>query len=141
VNSILLYHWSHVLKAVMLLLSLLLLLRGHNEPGGGFVGGLLVATAFILHALAQNVATARRAVPVSPKTLIASGLVTALASGLVGVAMGKPYLTGEWGTFVLPLTGKITLGTPLLFDVGVYLVVAGVVLAIAFAMMERTDAD
>lgn len=125
----------------MLLLSLLLLLRGHNEPGGGFVGGLLVATAFILHALAQNVTAARRAVPVSPKALIASGLAVALFSGLVGLAAGKPYLTGEWATFVLPLTGKVTLGTPLLFDVGVYLVVAGVVLAIAFAMMESNHAD
>lgn len=140
-NSILLYHWAHVLKAIMLLLSLLLLLRGHNEPGGGFVGGLVVATAFILHALSQNVTAARRAVPVSPKTLIAGGLAVALASGLAGVFEGKPYFTGEWATFVLPVTGEVTLGTPLLFDVGVYLVVAGVVLSIAFAMLEDKHAD
>lgn len=140
-NSILLYHWAHVLKAVMLLLSLLLLFRGHNEPGGGFVGGLVVATAFILHALAQNVAAARRAMPASPKTLVATGLGVALSSGLVGVVGGKPYLTGEWATFAMPVLGKVTFGTPLLFDVGVYLVVAGVVLAIAFAMLEDDHAD
>ena len=140
-NSILLYHWAHVLKAVMLLLSLMLLLRGHNEPGGGFVGGLLVATAFILQALAQDVASARSAVPVSPRNLIAGGLGIALASGLLGVLGGRPYLTGEWATFNLPVAGEVFLGTPLLFDVGVYLVVAGVVLAIAFAMMEDRHAD
>lgn len=140
-QSILLYHWAHVLKAVMLLLSVLLLLRGHNEPGGGFVGGLLVATAFILQALAQDVASARQAVPVTPRNLIAGGLGIALASGLLGVFTGHPFLTGEWATYELPVAGKVVLGTPLLFDVGVYLVVAGVVLAIAFAMMEDTHAD
>lgn len=125
----------------MLLLSLLLLLRGHNEPGGGFVGGLVVATAFILHALAHNAVAARRAMPVSPQALIAGGLGIALASGVIGAVSGKPYLTGAWGDFDLPLAGKVTLGSPLLFDVGVYLVVAGVVLTIAFAMLEKQHAD
>jgi multicomponent Na+:H+ antiporter subunit B len=136
-NSILLYHWAHVLKAIMLLLALLLLLSGHNEPGGGFVAGLLVATAFILQALSQDVTAARSAVPVSPKALIAGGLGVALASGLVG----RPFFTGEWATVALPLIGEVTLGSPLLFDIGVHLVVAGVVLAIAFAMLESDHAD
>lgn len=140
-NSILLYYWANVLKAIMLLLSLLLLLRGHNEPGGGFVGGLVVATAFILHALAQNVSAARRAVPVSPESLIAGGLGVALASGVAGVLDGRPFLAGVWRTIEAPLLGPVTLGTPLLFDVGVYLVVAGVVLKIAFAMLECDHAD
>lgn len=140
-NSILLYYWAHVLKAVMLLLSVLWLLGGHNEPGGGFVGGLMAATAFILHALALNVKASRRAVPFTPKTMIAMGLGFALSSGLAGVLMGSPFLTGEWGSVVLPVTGKLTLGTPLLFDMGVYFVVAGVVLSIVFAMLESNHAD
>ena len=139
-NSVLLRNWTPALKAVMLLISVLLLLRGHNEPGGGFVGGLVAATAFTLHALAQNVASARRAAKVSPRTLMGAGLGVALVSGLPGLTQGKPFLTGVWGNVELPLAGKVTLGTPLLFDLGVYLVVAGVVLAIVFAMLEADDA-
>lgn len=140
-NSILLLRWTTVLKAIMLLLSVLLLLRGHNEPGGGFVGGLLAAMSFVLQALAQDVAAARRAVPVTPEGMIAGGLGIALASGLSALVVGRPYLAGEWVSFYLPITGKTTLGTPLLFDVGVYFVVAGVVLTIAFAMLEQEHAD
>lgn len=140
-NSALLYNWSHVLKAIMLLLSVLLLLHGHNEPGGGFVGGLLAATAFTLHALAQNVASARRAVKIHPESMIAVGLGTALVSGLPGIWNRAPFLTGEWFSFVLPPFGNVTVGTPLVFDLGVYLVVAGVVLCITFAMLERYHAD
>ncbi|MCF6285713.1 MAG: Na+/H+ antiporter subunit B [Candidatus Hydrogenedentes bacterium] len=125
----------------MLLLSVLLLLRGHNEPGGGFVGGLLAATAFTLHALAQDVNAARRAVHVSPQLLIAAGLGIALLSGFPGVLQGDPFLTGLWGSFHLPAVGELTLGTPLLFDVGVYLVVVGVVLTITFAILESYHAD
>jgi len=141
VNSILLYNWAHVLKAVMLLLSLLLLLKGHNEPGGGFVGGLVAGTAFILHALAQDVKSAREAIPLSPQSLISLGLMFALGSGLFGVFRGRPFLTGEWETYHLPVIGQLTLGTPLLFDAGVYFVVAGIVLLITFAILESNDAD
>ncbi len=140
-NSTLLYNWSHVLKAIMLLLSVLLLLHGHNEPGGGFVGGLLAATAFTLHALAQDVASARRAVRFPPETIMAVGLGIALLSGFFGAFQQEPFLTGKWITLELPLAGELTLGSPLLFDLGVYLVVAGVVLSITFAMLESQHAD
>ena len=140
-NSAFLYNWSHVLKAIMLLLSVLLLLYGHNEPGGGFVGGLVAATAFTLHALAQDVASARRAVKIAPETMIAFGLGVALLAGIIGPLNHNPVLTGEWITVSMPLLGDVTLGTPLLFDLGVYLVVAGVVLCITFAMLERHHAD
>lgn len=139
-NSVLLRNWTPLLKAVMLLISVLLLLRGHNEPGGGFVGGLVAATAFTLHALAFNVGLARRSARVSPRTLMASGLLIALLSGVPGLWNGMPYLTGIWGTPEIPWLGEVTLGTPLLFDVGVYLVVAGVVLAMVFALLEDYDA-
>ena len=139
-NSALLRNWTPLLKAVMLLISVLLLLRGHNEPGGGFVGGLVAATAFTVHALAYNVNAARRSARVSPRTLMASGLLVALVSGLPGLWQGKPFLTGVWGTPNIPYLGEVTLGTPLLFDLGVFLVVAGVVMAMVFALMEDYDA-
>lgn len=139
-NSTLLYYWSHIIKAIMLLLSVLLLLHGHNEPGGGFVGGLLAATAFILHALARNVASARRAIHIPPESMIALGLATSLMSGMVSIWFGRPFLTGEWGEVTFPLLGEVKIGTPLVFDLGVYLVVAGVVLSITFSMLEKRHA-
>jgi multicomponent Na+:H+ antiporter subunit B len=139
-NSALLRNWTPLLKAVMLLISVLLLLSGHNEPGGGFVGGLVAATAFTVHALAYNVNAARRSARLSPRTLMGSGLLIALLSGLPGLLRGKPFLTGVWGIPNIPYLGEVTLGTPLVFDLGVYLVVAGVVMAMVFALMEDYDA-
>jgi multicomponent Na+:H+ antiporter subunit A len=121
------------LLPLMLVLALFLLLRGHNDPGGGFVGGLVVACGFGLYALALGVEQGRRALRVAPRTLIAAGLGTALVSGLFGLAGGRPFMAALWPG-ALPVVGK--LGTPLLFDFGVLLVVAGVALAMLFALLE-----
>jgi multicomponent Na+:H+ antiporter subunit B len=126
---------TRLLLPLMLLFSLFLLVRGHNEPGGGFVGGLAAATAFALVLLSEGLATARRLVRFEPLALVAAGLLVALASGLPSLLAGQPYLTGLWLGTPLPVVGK--LGTPLLFDVGVYLVVVGIVLAILFALAEE----
>jgi multicomponent Na+:H+ antiporter subunit B len=119
-----------VLMPLLLLFALFLLLRGHNQPGGGFVSGLVVAAAFALHSIAFGLAAARRALLVEPSTLLGLGLAVALASGLTAVLVGQPFLTGVWTTF------GITLGTPLLFDIGVFLVVVGVVLTMTFTLAE-----
>jgi multicomponent Na+:H+ antiporter subunit B len=126
---------TRLLLPLMLLFSLFLLVRGHNEPGGGFVGGLAAATAFALVLLSEGLATARRLLRFEPLALVAAGLLVALASGLPSLLAGQPYLTGLWLGTPLPVVGK--LGTPLLFDVGVYLVVVGIVLAILFALAEE----
>jgi multicomponent Na+:H+ antiporter subunit B len=119
-----------VLMPLLLLFALFLLLRGHNQPGGGFVGGLVVAAAFALHAMAFGVAAARRALLVEPSTLLGVGLLVALFSGLPAVFLGQPFLTGVW------ITAGITIGTPLLFDIGVFLVVIGVVVTMTFTLAE-----
>jgi multicomponent Na+:H+ antiporter subunit B len=126
---------TRLLLPLMLLFSLFLLVRGHNEPGGGFVGGLAAATAFALVLLSEGLGAARRLVRFEPLALVAAGLLVALASGLPSLVAGQPYLTGLWLGTPLPVVGK--LGTPLLFDVGVYLVVVGIVLAILFALAEE----
>jgi multicomponent Na+:H+ antiporter subunit B len=122
---------ARVLMPLLLLFALFLLLRGHNEPGGGFVGGLIVAAAFALHAIAYGVAASRRALVVEPSTLLGAGLLVALLSGLLAVIVGQPFLTSQW------ITIGITLGTPLIFDVGVFLVVIGVVLTMTFTLAEE----
>lgn len=133
-QSLILSTATRAIFPLMLLFSVFLLLRGHNEPGGGFVGGLVAATAFAMYATAYDVERARRALHVEPRTLIGVGLATAGGSGLVGLVAGAPFLTGLWVPRPLPVIGKI--GTPLVFDIGVYLVVLGVVLTMMFTLAE-----
>ncbi|HRY44334.1 MAG TPA: Na+/H+ antiporter subunit B [Thermoanaerobaculia bacterium] len=137
-RSVILAAATRVVFPLLLLFSVFLLFRGHNEPGGGFVGGLVAATAYALLALSGGVASARRVLPARPEVLIGTGLLAALASGLVGLAAGRPFMTGLWGDVSLPVVGKP--GTPVLFDAGVYLTVLGVVLLILFTLQEEDEA-
>jgi len=134
VFSLILAAAARGLLPLMLLLSVFLLLRGHNDPGGGFVGGLTAAAAFALHALAHGVPAARRVVRVDPPRLAAEGLLVAVVSALVGPLGGAPLFTAAWLETPLPVFGKV--GTPILFDTGVYLVVVGIVLTILFPLLE-----
>lgn len=123
------------LMPLLLVFSVFVLLRGHNEPGGGFIGGLCAAAAFALYALAHDAAAVRRLLRVEPTRLMAAGLATALGAGLSGLLVGRPFLSGLWDDTPLPVLGK--LGTPVVFDVGVYLVVVGVVLSILLPLLEE----
>jgi multicomponent Na+:H+ antiporter subunit B len=134
-RSLILATAVQLLLPLLLLLSLFLLFRGHNEPGGGFVGGLAAAAGFALHALASGVTAARRLIRVHPRTLITAGLLTGLGSGFAGLLAGRPFMTGLWVDLKIPVFGKI--GTPVLFDIGVYLVVVGVMTLIIFSFMEE----
>lgn len=134
-RSLILATAVQLLLPLMLLLSLFLLLRGHNDPGGGFVGGLAAAAGIALYALASGVDAARQIIRVHPRSLIAAGLLISLCSGIAGPLAGRPFMTGLWLEAKLPVLSKI--GTPLLFDAGVYLVVAGVMTLIIFAFMEE----
>jgi multicomponent Na+:H+ antiporter subunit B len=119
-------------------LSVFLLLRGHNEPGGGFIGGLVCAAAILLWGISRDFPTARRLMRLHPTTLIGLGVLTAVGSGLAGSLLGLPFLTGVWAGSIpwLPFVGEVKLGTPLYFDIGVYLTVIGVITQIAFALEE-----
>lgn len=132
--SVVLRQGANVLLPILLLFSIFLLLRGHNLPGGGFIGGLVAATAFALFATANGVAAARQLLPVAPRQLMVAGLAVAFVSGLLAFTLGLPYLSGLWWDQPIPVMGK--LGTPFVFDVGVYLVVIGVTLTILFSLME-----
>jgi multicomponent Na+:H+ antiporter subunit A len=123
---------ARLLMPLLLLFALFLMLRGHNEPGGGFVGGLVAAAAFSLYAIAFGVPNATRALPVSPLTLLGAGLLVAVASGIPAALRGQPFLTAVW------MLDPVTLGTPLLFDLGVFLVVTGVVLMMIFSLGEES---
>jgi multicomponent Na+:H+ antiporter subunit B len=120
---------------LLLLFAVFLLLRGHNQPGGGFVGGLVVAASFVLYSIAFGVDAARRALLVSPSTLLGIGLLVALVSGIPGLVGGRPFMSSVWMSLEAGST-VIDLGTPLAFDVGVFLAVIGVVLTIVFTLAE-----
>lgn len=136
-TSLILQTAARYLLPLLLLFSLFIFWRGHNEPGGGFVGGLIAAAAFVLYAIAYDTGAARRILPVEPRVLIGLGLLLALVSGLIGMLSGQPFLTGQWSVLDLPGFGAVEISTPLLFDLGVYLAVLGVTLVIIFALAEE----
>ena len=133
-TSLILSTTTRFLLPLLLLFSIYLELRGHNAPGGGFIGGLVASAAFVLYAFAFNVDSARRALRVEPRVLIGLGLLIAVGSGSLAVLGRWPFMTGLWTAQPLPILGKV--GTPVIFDIGVYLVVVGVVLTIIFALAE-----
>ena len=137
-RSVILASAARILFPLLLLFSVFLLFRGHNEPGGGFVGGLVAATAYSLLALTGGVESARKLLPARPEVLIGIGLLAALASGLLSLAAGRPFMTGLWGETPLPVIGKP--GTPVLFDTGVYVTVLGIVLLILLTLQEEDEA-
>ncbi len=137
-RSVILSAAARLLFPLLLLFSVFLLFRGHNDPGGGFVGGLVAATAYALLSLTGGVSSARRVLPARPEVLVGTGLLLALGSGLPSLAAGRPFMTGLWAGFALPVVGKP--GTPVLFDTGVYVTVLGIVLLILFTLQEEDEA-
>ncbi|MEO8256110.1 MAG: Na+/H+ antiporter subunit B [Acidobacteriota bacterium] len=126
---------TRLLMPLLLLFAVFLLLRGHNQPGGGFVAGLVVASSFVLYAIAFGVDASRRALLVSPATLLGVGLLVAVTSGIPAIIAGQPFMTAQW--VEVPVgPAAVAVGTPLGFDVGVFLAVVGVVLTIVFTLAE-----
>ncbi len=136
-TSLILSTTTRLLQPLLLLYSLFLLVSGHDEPGGGFAGGLVAAAAFTLHAIAHDVAAARRALRFEPSTLIAVGLLLALATGVLPLLWGNPLLTSGWVELRPWGLGSLDVGTPMLFDLGVYLVVTGVALTFVLSLAEE----
>jgi len=134
VNSLILRTTTMLLITILLLFSVFLLLRGHDLPGGGFIGGLTAAAAVALYVLAFGAQAANDMVRVRPRALLGIGLTAAVAAGLIAVLFGTPFLTGHWLIIDLPGSAEVKLSTVLLFDVGVYLVVVGTVLTMLFAL-------
>ena len=136
-TSLILSTATRLLLPLFLLFSIFILLRGHNEPGGGFVGGLIAAAAFALHAIAYDVEKTRTLLAIDTRSLIVLGLLLAMSSGMVSLFMGEPFFTGQWVKISFWSIGELDLGTPLFFDIGVYLTVIGVTLTIILSLAEE----
>lgn len=121
---------------VILAASLWVLLRGHNEPGGGFIGALVAVSASVLWGLARSPAEAACRLPTgSPVTLAALGVLVAGLSGLPALWHGQSFLTHAWGSLHLGFT-ELKISTVLLFDIGVYLCVWGALAGYALALID-----
>ena len=127
------------LTAIMIVFSIFVLLRGHNEPGGGFIGGLIAASAIAIYGIAVGVENVRKALKVDPISMAGFGVFIASFAGLLSLGYSLPFLTGLWGYIPFGET-KITVSTPMLFDIGVYFAVVGTIGAVALALEEEDDA-
>ncbi|MCY1719687.1 hypothetical protein OU798_05000 [Prolixibacteraceae bacterium Z1-6] len=135
-NTTLLQLAARAIRIMMLVISVFVLLRGHNQPGGGFIGGLLAGGGIVIYVIAfhthQLLSKTLRAM--APLRVI--GLVLALGSGVLGMVLGKSFLHAQWFNLNIPLLGTLHMGTPLLFDIGVYLAVTGVMVMVILLLME-----
>ncbi|PZN96709.1 MAG: monovalent cation/H+ antiporter subunit A [Alphaproteobacteria bacterium] len=127
---------SRILLPLVLSAGVFIFLRGHNEPGGGFVAALVAAIAILLQYLASGFdwSDARRRI--GEHVLIAFGVLIAVATGLGSLLFGANFLASAFGYFTLPIVGKFELATAMLFDLGVFAVVFGAVM-LALAQLSH----
>ena len=137
-RSLILRTAAPMIVALMVLFSIFVLLRGHNEPGGGFIGGLIAVSALSIYGIAFGVETVRRAIVFHPLAIAGAGLLLSTLSGVLSVLFHVPFMTGLWVTPMV-LGVEIPLSSVMSFDIGVYLVVVGAVTSIALSLEERED--
>jgi multicomponent Na+:H+ antiporter subunit B len=131
-RSSLLTQSARPLYWILLAAAVWVLLRGHNEPGGGFIGGLLAVAGSSLVALVLDVRAARRLQPLAPLPLAMSGVALALLAGLFGVTAGLPFLTHLWA--------GVGVSTVMLFDIGVFCTVWGALTGYVYVLLDDAEA-
>lgn len=122
--------FARLLLPLALLVSVFILLRGHNLPGGGFIAGLITAVALVMQYLANGLKWTHARLTANMHPVIGLGLLFATFTGLASWLFGYPFLTSTFGHFHLPLAGDFELASAMAFDFGVYLVVVGATLLI-----------
>ena len=123
----------------MLIFSFYFLFAGHNQPGGGFVGGLMAGAALIVRYLAAGRYELGEAIRVTAGQLLGSGLIISLVAGILPVFFGGSVLQTVVFDFEMPVFGAVHLATALLFDIGVYVLVLGLVLDVLRSLGAEID--
>ncbi|PDV99153.1 MnhB domain-containing protein [Candidatus Chloroploca asiatica] len=136
-ESVILRTVARVMMPLLLLLAAFMLLRGHNLPGGGFIGGLLASAAIIMQIIAFGPTFARKVIRVGYLNMAAFGVFFGAFWGLPALFFNLPYMDAFWINDPIPGIGKI--GTPVLFDVGVFLAVIGVTTRVALLLAEEPE--
>lgn len=132
---------TRLLLPTILVFSLYLLFAGHYGPGGGFSGGLVAGLAFVLLHIACGHAEVRAAVPVRPPVIVGAGLAVVLVTAATPILVGEPVLSSAKWSAELPLLGTVELQTSLFLDLGVYVLLVGVVLDLLRSLGAGIERD
>jgi multicomponent Na+:H+ antiporter subunit A len=125
----------------MMVLSVYFFFSGHNAPGGGFAGGLTAGLALVLRYLAGGRYELGEAVPIDAGKILGLGLMFSAGTAMASLFLGAPALSSATLEVTLPLLGHIKMVTAIFFDLGVYLIVVGLVLDVLRSLGARLDAE
>lgn len=139
VNDIILQTVSKVATFIILTFGVYLFLAGHHEPGGGFIGGLVLASALVLLYLAFDIETVEKGIPIKYPVMAGAGVLIAVLTGVSALIYGEPFLNQEFAYFDLPVFGKTELTTVTIFEIGVSLAVIGTAMTIILSISEDVD--
>lgn len=134
-NSVILQLASKYIRFIFLVFAIIVLMRGHNQPGGGFIGGLLAALAIVYKGFAYSLQSVKNKIENSSQWILIAGLLSIVASFIPSLLTHQSFMTGQW--IRLSFAGDLKLGTPLLFDIGVFLTVTGVTLLFLFSLTKN----
>ncbi|MNJ35011.1 Na(+)/H(+) antiporter subunit B [Paenibacillus bouchesdurhonensis] len=136
INDVILQTVTKIVVFIILTMAVYLFVSGHNSPGGGFIGGLVLASALVLLFLAFDTETIMNRIPLDFKMVAAVGAFIAVATGVVSLFFDVPFLSQAYSYFNLPVFGQTGLATVTIFELGVALAVVGVVVTIILSISE-----
>ncbi|MCM2677093.1 Na(+)/H(+) antiporter subunit B [Alkalicoccobacillus plakortidis] len=139
VNDVILQTVSKVATFIILTFGVYLFLAGHHEPGGGFIGGLVLASALVLLYLAFDIETVQKGIPINYRLMASIGVLISVCAGISALFYGASYLNQEFAYFDLPIFGETELTTVTIFEIGVSLAVIGTALTIILSISEDVN--
>lgn len=139
INDVILRTVARFIVFIILTLAIYLFFAGHYSPGGGFIGGLVIASAFVLLYVTYDIEKVKAGIPIDFKVLAAIGVFLAVGTGFSSVLFGHDFLTQVAKDFHIPFLGEKELGTVMIFELGVALTVVGVVMTIIVSIAEGTE--
>lgn len=129
-NDMMLHKLAGLVVFIIFSFAIFLLLAGHNAPGGGFIGGLMTAVAFVILYVSFDMEKIDKVLKFDYTVFIAIGLLFAMVTGVSSIFLGYPFLTHFFGYIEFPFLGEVELTTALPFDLGVYFVVVAAAMTI-----------
>jgi multicomponent Na+:H+ antiporter subunit B len=136
-NSVILQIASKYVRWLLVIFSVIMLIRGHNLPGGGFIGGLLAGLSLAYKGFAYTPGILEKEMKIRPEVFMVFGLLLIFISLWPGLIMAGTLMQGVWFTVPLPFTEGFKFGTPFLFDIGVYFIVIGVTVLFLFSLTDK----
>lgn len=136
-NSVILQIASKYVRWLLVIFSIIMLIRGHNLPGGGFIGGLLAGLSLAYKGFAYTPGLLEKEMKIRPEVFMVFGLLLIFISLWPGLILEGALMQGIWFTVPIPFTEGFKFGTPFLFDIGVYFIVIGVTVLFLFSLTEK----